>query len=541
MKLTKLGLENVQGMTGTFHFKDVTVITGGNGSGKTTLVKAIRFALAGELPVLGKAGRSTWRMASDQTKDGKMQIGLQTDTGLHVTHTWDRKDGKVSYNASIPAEVKWPAAMLDFRTFLGMRAADQAEALFNLCPNKVGKGEAISKILEVTTFNPDVSNEVLDELSKELQALAPKGKLQEWLAESITHITNKAKTAKQESESAAASLRSHQASRPESVKDPTDELAEATKERDKLNRSIVNITAAWRDYERKKAVYENTLTSLNQTLIDQKQRITDYRKNEEQAVEAVKSATKCVHCGSDGEQFHESKVMTIAAIHREAETKVDVVRDGIAETKQAIEALVKPKLPDTTATAVTKQINDLNVRITELQTQKAAFDAASTWTTRRDELEREAARKAITYEALNKAGKVLAAWREEQIADGIKKSLKVANRITEPFGMTIEWNGELGEFGRYRDKSWVSLDTFSGSEEQIAFAGLAATVCAKTPLRIIIMDEMGRFTADRKKQVCDVMAQMIKDGIIDQFIGVDVKGGLNPRTIASVNSCIEID
>jgi len=52
---------------------------------------------------------------------------------------------------------------------------------------------------------------------------------------------------------------------------------------------------------------------------------------------------------------------------------------------------------------------------------------------------------------------------------------------------------------------------------------------------------MGRFTADRKKQVCDVMAQMIKDGIIDQFIGVDVKGGLNPRTIASVNACIEID
>jgi predicted ATP-dependent endonuclease of OLD family len=180
MKLTKLGLENVQGMTGNFHFKDVTVITGGNGSGKTTLVKAIRFALAGELPVLGKSGRSTWRMASDQTKDGKMQIGLQTDTGLHVTHSWDRKDGKVSYNASIPAEVKWPAAMLDFRTFLSMRAADQAEALFNLCPNKAGKGDAISKILEVTTFNPDVSNAVLDDLSNELQALKAQ-KLQDWL------------------------------------------------------------------------------------------------------------------------------------------------------------------------------------------------------------------------------------------------------------------------------------------------------------------------------------------------------------------------
>ena len=481
-------------------------------------------------------------MASDQTKDGKMQISLQTDTGLHVTHTWDRNGGKVSYNASIPAEVKWPSAMLDFRTFLSMRAADQAEALFNLCPGKVGKGDAITKILEVTTFNPDVSNQVLDELSKELQTLTQKSqKLQDWLTASITHIANKAKIAKQESDSAAALLRSHQDSRPESVKDPTAELTEATKERDKLNRSIVSITAAWRDYERKKAVYDNTLNSLNQTLIDQRQRITDYRKNEEQAVEVVKSATKCAHCGSDGEQFNESKVMTIAAIHRDADTNVAAVRNGMAETKQAIEALVKPKMPDTTATAITKQINDLNVRITELQTQKAAFDAASTWTARRDELDREAARKAITYEALNKAGKVLAAWREEQIADGIKKSLKVANRITEPFGMTIEWNSELGEFGRYRDKSWVSLDTFSGSEEQIAFAGLAATVCAKTPLRIIIMDEMGRFTADRKKQVCDVMARMIKDGIIDQFIGVDVKGGLNPRTIASVNACIEID
>ena len=540
MKLTKLGLTNVQGMTGTFNFKDVTVIVGGNGSGKTTLVKAIRFALAGELPVLGKAGRSTWRMASDQTKDGKMQISLQTDTGLHVTHTWDRNGGKVSYNASIPAEVKWPSAMLDFRTFLSMRAADQAEALFNLCPSKIGKGDAISKILEVTTFNPDVSNAALDELSRELQALKAQ-KLQDWLTASITHITDKAKTAKQESDIAAASLRSHQASRPESVKDPTAELAEATKDRDKLNRSIVSITVAWRDYERKKAVYDNTLNSLNQTLIDQRQRITDYRKNEEQAVEAVKSATKCSHCGSDGEQFKESKEKTIATIHSDADTNVAAVRNGMAETKQAIEALVKPKMPDTTATAITKQINDLNVRITELQTQKAAFDAASTWTARRDDLDRESARKAITYEALNKAGKVLAAWREEQIADGIKKSLKVANRITEPFGMTIEWNSELGEFGRYRDKSWVSLDTFSGSEEQIAFAGLAATVCAKTPLRIIIMDEMGRFTADRKKQVCDVMARMIKDGIIDQFIGVDVKGGLNPRTIASVNACIEID
>jgi uncharacterized coiled-coil DUF342 family protein len=541
MKLTKLGLENVQGMTGNFHFKDVTVITGGNGSGKTTLVKAIRFALAGELPVLGKSGRSTWRMASDQTKDGKMQIGLQTDTGLHVTHSWDRKDGKVSYNASIPAEVKWPAAMLDFRTFLSMRAADQAEALFNLCPNKAGKGDAISKILEVTTFNPDVSNAVLDQLSTELQAIAPKAKLQEWLAESITHIANKAKTAKQESDGAAASLRSHQASRPESVKDPTKELDEATKERDKLTASIAKITRAWREYEREQAVYDNKLATHQTALKALQQRVTTYRSDEERNAQKAKDATKCPHCGSDGDQFKESKAKTIAAIHSDADINVQFTNGEIDKTQKEIDALVKPKKPSETATAVTRQINDLNVRITELQTQKAAFDAASTWATRRDELEREAARKAITYEVLSKAGKVLAAWREEQIADGIKKALKVANRITEPFGMTIEWHSELGEFGRYRDKSWVSLDTFSGSEEQIAFAGLAATVCAKTPLRIIIMDEMGRFTSDRKKQVCDVMAQMIKDGIIDQFIGVDVKGGLNPRAIASVNACIEID
>ncbi len=55
MRIAKIELENVKGITIEHRLEPLTIITGRNGSGKTAVALGLKLGLIGYLPTLGKS------------------------------------------------------------------------------------------------------------------------------------------------------------------------------------------------------------------------------------------------------------------------------------------------------------------------------------------------------------------------------------------------------------------------------------------------------------------------------------------------------
>jgi chromosome segregation ATPase len=95
-----------------------------------------------------------------------------------------------------------------------------------------------------------------------------------------------------------------------------------------------------------------------------------------------------------------------------------------------------------------------------------------------------------------------------------------------------------GELGRFAGMSWIPLKLFSGTHLAVTAAGLQAALGSQSPLKLAIVDEMGRFDPVNKNQFVDNIERAIGAGIIEQFVGIDVdpfeyqkwdQDGINPR------------
>jgi hypothetical protein len=98
--------------------------------------------------------------------------------------------------------------------------------------------------------------------------------------------------------------------------------------------------------------------------------------------------------------------------------------------------------------------------------------------------------------------------------------LQTANRFVAGILPTpLEYRD--GEIGRYQAGAWVPVRCFGGTMTAITHAGLQAALSAGAPVRLLIVDEMGRFDLRNKAQFMANVADAIRDGIIEQFVGID--------------------
>ena len=79
-----------------------------------------------------------------------------------------------------------------------------------------------------------------------------------------------------------------------------------------------------------------------------------------------------------------------------------------------------------------------------------------------------------------------------------------------------------GELGRFAGMSWIPLKLFSGTHLAVTAAGLQAALGAQSPLKLAVVDEMGRFDNVNKGVFLNNVRVAIREGIVDQFLGVDV-------------------
>mgnify|MGYP001484405831 CR=1 FL=1 len=100
--------------------------------------------------------------------------------------------------------------------------------------------------------------------------------------------------------------------------------------------------------------------------------------------------------------------------------------------------------------------------------------------------------------------------------------LERANVITDnALGIRLEMRD--GVLGAQRGPSsvWVSHRTFSGTEKAVCYAAISLALGWNSPVRIVLLDELGRLDDRNKKAVVTVMQDLIQSGHIHQFIGAD--------------------
>lgn len=193
------------------------------------------------------------------------------------------------------------------------------------------------------------------------------------------------------------------------------------------------------------------------------------------------------------------------------------------EAERNLAGVLKIELDAMDGTGLEAEVKSIDEKLVELNKQQRQF-VARTQDARRAEQTRqmfevEAGKLGIYKEAL----KVVKAEKERASEDAFNNLLKTANRLT---------NGILraplvfrdGELGMVADGNWVAYRVFSGTEELIAFAGMSIALTNGDGPRVVLMDELGRLKRSNKIKLVERILQLIKEGVIDQMIGVDVDG-----------------
>lgn len=80
-------------------------------------------------------------------------------------------------------------------------------------------------------------------------------------------------------------------------------------------------------------------------------------------------------------------------------------------------------------------------------------------------------------------------------------------------------DGDLGRFDA--ESRWISHRCFSGTEQAATYAAMSFALASTSQCRIVRVDELGRLDPKNKERFIKRMVQLVCDGKVDQFIGVD--------------------
>ena len=245
-------------------------------------------------------------------------------------------------------------------------------------------------------------------------------------------------------------------------------------------------------------------------------------------VEAIDAARKAV-------QETEKQIVNLNRELDAEDQRITKVREHLASveavrvTEEANEriALLRKSMPDMVKRPDDKKFETLEKSITEARNELELFErehrrAIAAATDQRRQL--EAQEKASVLESSRNVHKLVIAAVEaeaKRVTDIVLGQVLARARAVTGGILRGDFEYRDGEFGYYNGSTWVTHETFNGSEELIAFAGLSYALASESPLKLILMDELGRMDFVRKHKLLQRMLDMVEDGRLDQFVAID--------------------
>jgi len=172
MNIKKLESVNFRGQTFTRELGPVTLITGDNFAGKTTVTDAIKFALSGTLPGIGKTPPLLYAaLAGDPEAEGVVEVRAVfndiRDTKMRLERT---KRGSVSQDGVPAADVALDPFLADPARFFSLTAAEQTAAIYRASgAGKLGGEQVAQALWEVEAQPVGFRDEFLRAICGELE------------------------------------------------------------------------------------------------------------------------------------------------------------------------------------------------------------------------------------------------------------------------------------------------------------------------------------------------------------------------------------
>lgn len=106
----------------------------------------------------------------------------------------------------------------------------------------------------------------------------------------------------------------------------------------------------------------------------------------------------------------------------------------------------------------------------------------------------------------------------KMVAAAFDRILQTVNAVTHGIlDAPIEYRD--GELGRFKGTTWIRHETFSGTEKALTYAGISLALAEAAPIRLVMIDELGRLDPDSLEKVLQRMVHLCDNGRLGQFIG----------------------
>lgn len=179
------------------------------------------------------------------------------------------------------------------------------------------------------------------------------------------------------------------------------------------------------------------------------------------------------------------------------------------------------------------KVETQQMEVNRLEAEQARFMAGRADYDRKELLEKDILKHGCGAEVYKAVAKIVSEEQGKLIDGAFTQVLRVAKHFTDGMlNSPLEFvNGELGRRVSQSDRdqgniapvgAWISHEAFSGTEELLAYAGFSVALCADAPVKIVMLDELGRLDAQRKTDIANRMLQLTQKGVIDQAVLVDV-------------------
>jgi hypothetical protein len=168
-------------------------------------------------------------------------------------------------------------------------------------------------------------------------------------------------------------------------------------------------------------------------------------------------------------------------------------------------------------------LQEYNRLSAELEKDRQALAAQQSDRQRQQAALDKRTKAAAQVDSLKKLAKAIKARRTELVKEGFGPLLNTINTFTAGIVPTpIDYH--KGSLGRWDGAQWITLKAFGGAYEAVTVAALQAALAALSPVKLLLMDELGNLDQDVKKAFLENVYKAITAGLLDQFIGIDPSG-----------------
>ena len=208
--------------------------------------------------------------------------------------------------------------------------------------------------------------------------------------------------------------------------------------------------------------------------------------------------------------------------HEDAESAVAELTDGIANIEVALKGVEADRgTRIAELNAELESMPSVSAEVDRLRAQTQAWKDYQNIVSDRDAREQEVLREECTVAVMDAAikavNKIVSGVAENAFASVLKLSRVFTDGLLQsPLQFS---DGELG--CRAADGGWIPHESFSGTEQLLAYAGFSVALARTAPFRLVVLDELGRLTIDRRLAVVERMLELVKENVVDQVLMID--------------------